>query len=187
MKLHSLTGIIYINGQELQSEFSTMIHQSGYFYARSEAKLGISQIQIHVRPFTAHMLIQHPIEPETSLVYELQGNRIGHVRFGSDNADGAWRTWDLSKAFINVTRFTNGLSIRFEICTIRGAWTSEGSIDKNTIGTVAPVDYWFELFVPKNTLEEFLRGEHEEWINPNDLHKKFVDLLSSSGLKTYKV
>lgn len=185
MKRHTLAGVICIDGQELQSEFSTMIHQSGYFYARSEAQSGISQNQIHIRPFTSQMLVWHPSEPENALFYELRGNRIGHVRFGSDNADGAWRTWNLSRALINATRFTDGVSIKFEIGTDSGAWTSEGAINKNTIGTLAPVDYWFEVFVPINILQEFLRGEHEEWIDPDNLLKKFVDSLRKSGLKTY--
>lgn len=192
MKRHTLAGVICIDGQELQSEFSTMIHQSGYFYARSEAQSGISQIQIHIRPFTSQMLIWntfmlvwHPIEPENPSTYELRGNRIGHVRFGRDNADGAWRTWNLNKALINATRFTDGVSIKFEIVTDSGAWTSEGSIDKNTIGTLAPVEYWFEVFVPIDILQEFLRGEREEWKDPDNLFKGFVDSLPKSGLKTY--
>jgi hypothetical protein len=126
------------------------------------------------------MLTRHPIEPDSPLIYELRGNHIGHVRFGSDNADGAWRTWDLNKALITASRFTDGVSIKFEISTDRGAWTASGAVDKKTIGTLAAVNYWFEVFVPINSLREFLRGEHEDWINPDDFLEKFIDSLHKS-------
>ena len=185
MKWHKFTGVICINGHELQTEFSTMIHQSGYFYARSEAQSGVSQIQIFVRPFTTHMLTQHPIEADNPLVYELRGNRIGHLRSGSDNADGAWRTWDLNKVIVNAAWFADGVNVKFEIGTDSGAWTSLGAIDKTTSGTLAPFDYWFEMFAPISNLQEFLRGEHEEWIDQEDRIKKFVDSLHNFGLKPY--
>lgn len=187
MKSHKVSGIICIDGQVLKTEFSTMIHKSGYFYARSEAKDGISQIQINVRPFTANMLMRQPIELDSPLIYELRGSNIGHLRFGSDNPDGAWRTWDLSKAIIKATQFANGIILRFEIGTNLGAWTLEGVIDNNTIATVTPVDYWFELFVPIDVLHDFLRSEQEEWFNPDDFLKKYINSLRDSGLKAYTV
>jgi len=185
MVYQKLTGTVCVKEREFQSEFSTMIHHSGYFYARSVGQVGIEQIQIFVSPFTSNMLTRPLNEANAPLVYELQGNHIGNVRFGSDNKEGEWRTWDLRKVVICVKRFSNGMSIRFEIGTERGACTFQGSIDESTIGKLLPVDYWFMVFVPIDILQEFLRGESEKWIEPDSLNAKFIESLTTAGLKPY--
>lgn len=90
---------------------------------------------MHVHPFAADMLLRLPIESNLPLVYELEGNHTGSVRFGSDNKDGEWRTWKLRKVLIIVARFSDGMSIRFEISTDRGACTFQGGIDGIIIGS----------------------------------------------------
>jgi len=187
MSDHKLTGTICVNEQEFQFEFATKIHQSGYIDAYSKKQGAIDQIQVYLWPFTTHMLMRALVEPKASpIVYELQGNRIGTMWYGSGNKEGVCSIWHLIKARISVSYFSNGMSIRFEIGTDRGASTYQGSRDETTIGTLAPADYWFMVFVPIDILQEFLRGEPEsKFVDQDSRIKKFVESLHTAGLEPH--
>ncbi|MFZ3194396.1 MAG: hypothetical protein WA154_14485 [Moraxellaceae bacterium] len=157
-----LTGTVCIEDRELQSEFSVKIYPSGYFYARSESQRDIEQIQLFVRPFTANMLMQPSSKTSDPVIYELKGNHIGHVRFGSDNKEGEWRVWNLEKVIICIEHFADGIAIKFEVSTDHGAYTFQGNIDESTAGTVSPVNYWFKVFLPTDILEKILCGDAEK-------------------------
>lgn len=181
MNWHKLSGSIRVGNQEIITTLSTMIHKSGYFYARSEAQNGISQIKIFVYPFTPQMVTRESIVPGVPTIYELGGTDIGHVRCGSDNADGAWRTWSLRSVTIAVVHYRNGANIKFKVLCNRGAWTSMGSVDPTTEGTVEPFDYEFEVFAEIEDLATFLVTEHEDWIEPTAFIKKFIERLKNTN------
>ena len=80
--------------------------------------------------------------------------------------------------------FADGLSLQFELITERGAWTSRGATNPAALGTLAPQAHGFTLWVPLATLPLFLRGEQEDWVDPELRIKKFCEALISSRLSS---
>ena len=180
MQRHTLTGVLSLEGRKIPSDFTAMIHRAGYLYARSPGHPGVAPIQVHIQPFTAHQLLGNHGDPFGPLHCELRGNQVGHVRFGADNPDGEWRTWDLTQVVVDAAWFADGLSLQLELTTERGAWTSRGATNPATLGTLAPLACGFTLFVPLATLPVFLRGEQEDWVDPELRIRKFCEALISS-------